>query len=104
MVATYGGNYSSGNISEPVNFGTNVKDRQISVQVSVPLIDGGALQAHVAEARAKRAKAQADFMAAQRQAALSSRQGRGAANRSRSRPQCGQRQSGGIRLGDPNQQ
>ena len=74
MVATYGGNYSSGNITEPTNFGTNVKDRQVSVQVSVPLLEGGALHAHVAEARAKRAKAQADYTAAQRQAALSARQ------------------------------
>jgi len=74
MVATYGGNYSSGNITETTNFGTNVKDRQVSVQVTVPLLEGGALHAHVAEARAKRAKAQADFTAAQRQAALSARQ------------------------------
>jgi outer membrane protein len=74
MVATYGGNYSSGNITDPSNFGSNVKDRQISVQVTVPLFDGGALQAHVAEARAKRAKARADFTAAQRQAALGARQ------------------------------
>jgi outer membrane protein len=74
MVATYGGNYSSGNISEPSNFGTNVKDRQVSIQVTVPLFDGGALHAHVAEARYRRSKAQADFSAAQRQAALSARQ------------------------------
>jgi outer membrane protein len=74
MVATYGGNYSSGNITEPTNFGANIHDRQVSVQVTVPLLEGGALHAHVAEARAKRAKAQADFTAAQRQAALSARQ------------------------------
>jgi outer membrane protein len=74
MVATYGGNYASGNITEPSNFGTNVRDRQVSVQVTVPLLEGGALHAHVAEARAKRAKAQADYTAAQRQAALSARQ------------------------------
>jgi outer membrane protein len=74
MVATYGGNFSSGNITETTNFGTNVKDRQVSVQVTVPLLEGGAIHAHVAEARAKRAKAQADFTAAQRQAALSARQ------------------------------
>jgi outer membrane protein len=74
MVATYGGNYSSGNITEPSNFGANVRDRQVSVQVTVPLLEGGALHAHVAEARAKRGKAQADYTAAQRQAALSARQ------------------------------
>jgi outer membrane protein len=74
MVATYGGNYSSGNITEPTNFGSNVKDRQVSIQVTVPLLEGGALQARVAEARAKRSKAQADLAAAERQAALSARQ------------------------------
>lgn len=74
MIATYGGDYSSGNISEPTNFGSNVKDRQLTLQVTVPLLDGGAFRAHVAEARAKRSKAQADFTGAQRQAALSARQ------------------------------
>ena len=74
MVATYGGNYSSGNITQTTNFGTNVRDRQVSVQVSVPLLEGGAIRAHVAEARAKKSKAQADYLAAQRQAALSARQ------------------------------
>jgi outer membrane protein len=74
MVATYGGNYSSGNITDPVNFGTNVKDRQISLQVSVPLLDGGAIHARVGEARARRSKAGADLAAAQRQAAVSARQ------------------------------
>jgi outer membrane protein len=74
LVASYGGNYSSGNITEPTNFGSNVKDRQVSIQFSVPLLEGGAIRAHVAEARAKRAKAQADFTGAQRQATLSTRQ------------------------------
>jgi outer membrane protein len=74
LVATYGGNYSSGNITEPTNFGTGVRDRQVSIQVSVPLLEGGALRAHVSEARAKKFKAQADFTAAQRQAALTARQ------------------------------
>jgi outer membrane protein len=74
LVASYGGNYSSGNITEPTNFGSNVKDRQVSIQFSVPLLEGGAIRAHVAEARAKKSKAQADFTGAQRQATLSTRQ------------------------------
>ena len=74
LVATYGGNYSSGNITDPSNFGSNVKDRQIGLQVSVPLFEGGAIRARTAEARAKRSKAQADLTAAQRQAALTARQ------------------------------
>jgi outer membrane protein len=74
LVANYGGNYSSGNITEPENFGTNVRDRQVSVQISVPLFDGGAIQARIGEARAKRSKAQADLTGAQRQAVLNARQ------------------------------
>jgi outer membrane protein len=74
LVASYGGNYSSGNITEPTNFGSNVKDRQVSLQFSIPLLEGGAIRAHVTEARAKKAKAQADFNGAQRQATLSTRQ------------------------------
>jgi outer membrane protein len=74
LVASYGGNYSSGNITELTNFGSNVKDRQVSIQFSVPLLEGGAIRAHTAEARAKRSKAQADFTGAQRQATLSTRQ------------------------------
>jgi outer membrane protein len=74
LVASYGGNYSSGNITEPTNFGSNVKDRQVSIQFSVPLLEGGAIRAHVVEARAKRSKAQADLTGAQRQATLNTRQ------------------------------
>jgi outer membrane protein len=74
LVANYGGNYSSGNITEPENFATNVKDREVSIQVSVPLFDGGAIQARIGEARAKKSKAQSDLIGAQRQAALSARQ------------------------------
>jgi len=74
MVATYGGNYSAGNITDPVNYGTNVKDRSIGVQVTMPIVDGGAIHARVAEARAKRAKAQSDLEGAERQAALDAKQ------------------------------
>lgn len=74
LVASYGGNYSAGNITEPTNFGTNVHDKRIGVQVSVPILDGGGLHAEAAEARAKRSKAEADLLAAQRQAALDARQ------------------------------
>jgi outer membrane protein len=74
LVANYGGNYSSGNITEPQNFSTNVRDREVSVQVSVPLFDGGAIQARIGEARAKKSKAQSDLVGAQRQAALNARQ------------------------------
>jgi outer membrane protein len=79
LVATYGGNYSGGNITEPVNYDTNVRDKEISVQFTMPLLDGGGMHAQVAEARAQRAKAQSDVITAQRQAALDARQSYAAA-------------------------
>ncbi len=74
LVASYGGSYAGGNINEPIDFGTKVRDKQISVQFSMPLLDGGGMHAQVVEARAQRAKAQSDLDAAQRQAALDARQ------------------------------
>lgn len=74
LVASYGGSYAGGNINEPIDFGTKVRDKQISVQLSMPLLDGGGMHAQVVEARAQRAKAQADLDGAQRQAALDVRQ------------------------------
>jgi outer membrane protein len=74
LVASYGGNYAGGNITEPTNFDTNVRDRQVSIQVSMPLLDGGGMHAQVAEARALRSKAQSDLSAARRKATLDARQ------------------------------
>jgi outer membrane protein len=74
LIASYGSNYASGNITEPVDFGSNVRDTQISVQFTVPLFDGGGLHAQVAEALAKRAKAQADLNSAQRQSSVDAKQ------------------------------
>ncbi len=74
LVASYGGSYAGGNINEPVNYDTFVRDKQINLQVSMPLLDGGGMHAQVAEARAQRSKALSDLTAAQRQAALEARQ------------------------------
>lgn len=79
LIATYGGSYAGGNTTELVNYDTIVRDKQISVQVTVPLLDGGGMHAQIAEARAQRAKAQADVIIAQRQAALEARQSYAAA-------------------------
>lgn len=70
LVASYGGNYSAGNITEPNNFATNVRDKVVGVEVTVPIVDGGGMHAQVAEARAGRSKALADLEAARRQATL----------------------------------
>ncbi len=74
LVASYGGNYASGNIIDPINYASNVRDKQISIQLSMPLVDGGGLSAQGAEARALQAKASADVEAEQRAAALDARQ------------------------------
>jgi outer membrane protein len=79
LIATYGGNYSGGNITEPINYDTIVRDKQVTLQVTVPLIDGGGIHAQVHEARAQRSKAQSDVTAAERQAALDARQSYSAA-------------------------
>lgn len=79
LIATYGGNYSGGNITDPINYDTNVRDKEISLQVTLPLLDGGGMHAQVAEARAQRAKAQSDITTARRQAALDARQSYAAA-------------------------
>jgi outer membrane protein len=73
LVATYGGSYSGGNITDPINYDSNVRDKQINLQVSMPLLDGGGIHAQVVEARAQRAKSLSDVEAAQRQAALDAR-------------------------------
>jgi outer membrane protein len=74
LVASYGGNYSSGNIIDPIDYATHVRDRQISVEVSVPLLDGGAMHSHVVESRAKLNQARSQHEAARRQAVADVRQ------------------------------
>jgi outer membrane protein len=74
LIASYGGNYSAGNIIEPTDFATHVRDTEVSIQFSMPLVDGGGMHAQALEAVAKRGKAQSDLTAAERQAALDARQ------------------------------
>ena len=74
LIASFGANYSSGNIVNPVNYATHVHDTEVDLQVTVPLLDGGGLHAQVAESRALRNEAQAEFEAARRQAGTDARQ------------------------------
>lgn len=74
LVASYGGNYSSGNIVNPINYATHVHDKEVDLQITVPLLDGGGLHAQVAESRALRNEAQQNFEAARRQAGTDARQ------------------------------
>lgn len=74
LVASYGANYSSGNIVNPVNYATHVHDKEVDLQVTVPLLDGGGLNAQIAESRALRNEAQENLEAARRQAGMGARQ------------------------------
>jgi outer membrane protein len=74
LVASYGANYSSGNIVNPINYATHVHDKEVDLQVTVPLLDGGGLHAQVAESRALRNEAQENFEAARSQAGVEARQ------------------------------
>jgi outer membrane protein len=73
-VVSYGRNFSSGNNTNPFDYGTNAQIKQAGVQFSLPLLDGGALHAQVAESRARQHKAEADLEAARRQAAADARE------------------------------
>ena len=70
LSANLGANYSSGNITNPFNYATDVRDKQLSLQVTVPLLDGGGIHAQVLEALANRHRATAELEAAKRQARI----------------------------------
>ena len=74
LVGSIGRNYSSGNINNPSNYATNAGDRQIGVQLSLPLIDGGGIHAVVREAKANEAKAESDLEAARRKSGAEARE------------------------------
>jgi len=74
LVASYGANYSSGNIVNPINYATHVHDKEVDLQVTVPLLVGGGLHAQLAESRALRNLARDDFEATRRQAGTDARQ------------------------------
>lgn len=74
LTASYGGNYTSGNLTIPSEYSTLGKSKTVGVQLSVPIFSGGATDAKVAEALANRYKTRADLEAARRQAAADARQ------------------------------
>lgn len=73
-VASYGRNYSSGNNTNPFDYGTNAYIKQAGVQFNLPLLDGGGMHAQVVEAVAKERKAQSDLEAGRRDAATDARE------------------------------
>lgn len=77
LVASYGGNSSSRSLTTPDDYSTRAKSRQVGLQLTIPLTDGGGTGARVGEAIANRDKGQADLEAATRQAAIDARQAYG---------------------------
>lgn len=73
IVASIGRNYSTGNINNPFNYATNASDRQVGLQLSMPILDGGGMQAVVREAKANERKAEADLETARRKSAADAR-------------------------------
>ena len=74
LVASYGDNYSSGNLTNPVNYSTRYRSGEVDLRVVMPLYAGGATQSKVAEAVAKREQAASALEAARRRAATEARQ------------------------------
>jgi outer membrane protein len=74
IVASYGQNYSSGNITIPTDYMTRSKTGQAGLQLTIPIFTSGLTSSHVAEAIARRNKAAADLELARRQAASDARQ------------------------------
>jgi outer membrane protein len=73
LVGSYGRNYSSGNDTNPINYATNADIRQVALQLTVPIIDGGGISAMTREARARSRKALADLEASRRQSIADAR-------------------------------
>lgn len=74
LVASYGQNYSSGNVTNPSDYSTQSDVRQVGIQLSMPIVDGGGLSASVREARAKARKAEFDLEAARRKSATEAKE------------------------------
>lgn len=74
FTASYGGNYSSGSLTTPVDYTTQTKSKVVGLQLNVPIFSGGATSAKVAEAIATRYKTRADLEVARRQAGGDARQ------------------------------
>jgi outer membrane protein len=69
LVVSSGHNYSSHNLTSPVDYSTRGVQHQFGFQVTVPLFAGGAVVVKVAQAEGNRNKTEADLESARRGAA-----------------------------------
>ena len=74
MIANYGQNYSSDNLTAPTDYSTKVKQQAIGIQFSIPIYAGGGVNSKVTEAIANMHKTEADLDSASRQAASDAQQ------------------------------
>ena len=74
MTASYGGNYSSDNLTSPMDYSTLYKSWQAGLQLAIPIYSGGETSSKIDEAIAKHQQSAAELEVARRQAATDARQ------------------------------
>lgn len=74
FVASYGANYSSGNITIPSDYETRAKSAIAGVQVNIPIFAGGLNSSRIREALANKYKADASLEEAKRKAGADAKQ------------------------------
>ena len=74
LVASYGKNYASGNVSSPTDYESRTESTQIGMQLSVPLYSGGGTNSRVKEAIANVGRSRAEYELARRKSATEAKQ------------------------------
>ncbi len=74
LVASYGANYSSANVTVPTEFETRAKSSMVGVQLTIPIYEGGTTSSRVTEAIANKNKAAAELEVARRKSATDAKQ------------------------------
>lgn len=74
LTSSYGANFSSGTIANPVDFGTRARSRVTGVQLTIPIFEGGGVESRVDEAMANRNKTRAQLEEARRKAGAEAKQ------------------------------
>lgn len=73
LSASYGSNYSSNNLTNPVSYSTRFRSGELDLRLVVPIYSGGETNSKVAEAIEKREQAASTLEAVQRQSAMDAR-------------------------------
>lgn len=73
LIASYGGNYSSGMTALPTDYASKGQSKQLGIQFTVPLFAGGGVNSRVVEALSNKERVSAELEVARRQAATDAR-------------------------------